>query len=53
MHGTALLGGDAADHVRAVVDGLLGVEGALLAGEALADHFGVLRGEVVSGKWGK
>eukprot|EP00053_Salpingoeca_punica_P004421 m.49049 g.49049 ORF g.49049 m.49049 type:complete len:346 (-) comp12788_c0_seq1:3-1040(-) len=32
-----LAGGDAADHVRAVVDGLLGVEGALLARQALAD----------------
>ena len=29
---------DAADHLRAVLDALLGVKGALLAGEALADH---------------
>ena len=33
----ALAGGDAADDLGAVGDGLLGVEGALRAGEALAD----------------
>ena len=33
---------DAADHLGAVLDALLGVKGALLAGEALADHAGVL-----------
>ena len=33
-----LAGGDATDHVGAVLDGLLGVEGALLAREPLADH---------------
>ena len=38
----ALAGGHATDHVGAVVDGLLGVEGALLAREALADDLGVL-----------
>jgi hypothetical protein len=38
----ALAGRDAADQVGAVGDGLLGVEGALLAGEALADDLGVL-----------
>ena len=38
----ALAGGDAADHPGAVGDGLLGVEGSLRAGEALADDLGVL-----------
>ena len=38
----ALSGRDAADHPGAVGDGLLGVEGALGAGEALADDRGVL-----------
>ena len=38
----ALSGGDAADHPGAVGDGLLGVEGALGAGQALADDAGVL-----------
>jgi hypothetical protein len=38
----ALAGRDAADHLRAVGDGLFGMEGALLAGEALADDLGVL-----------
>ena len=38
----ALPGRDAADHPRAVGDRLLGVEGALRAGEALADDLGVL-----------
>ena len=33
----AAAGRDAADHLRAVLDALLGVERALLAGEALAD----------------
>jgi hypothetical protein len=36
------LPGDAADHLGAVGDRLLGVEGAVLAGEALADDLGVL-----------
>src|SRR5438067_1134276 len=36
--GAALPGRDAADHPGAVGDRLLGVEGALRAGEALADH---------------
>ena len=35
-------GRDAADQLGAVGDGLLGMEGALLAGEALADDPGVL-----------
>src|SRR5690606_33286228 len=34
--------GHAADHLGTVLDRLLGVEGALTAGETLADHFGVL-----------
>mmetsp|Transcript_19888 Transcript_19888/g.44339 ORF Transcript_19888/g.44339 Transcript_19888/m.44339 type:complete len:124 (+) Transcript_19888:929-1300(+) len=38
----ALLGGDAAYHFGSVLHGLGGVEGALLAGEALADHPRVL-----------
>ena len=38
--GPALAGGHAADHLRAVGDGLFGVEGALAAGEALADDAG-------------
>ncbi len=37
----ALPGGHAADHLRAVGDRLLRVEGALRAGEALADDLGV------------
>ncbi|GAB1395633.1 hypothetical protein MASR1M65_04100 [Saprospiraceae bacterium] len=41
MGGAALAGRDAADHLGAVGDGLFGVEGALRAGEALADDFGV------------
>ena len=36
-----LPGRDAADHLRAVGDGLLGMERAVLAGEALADDAGV------------
>ncbi len=38
----AFAGRDAADHLGAVGDGLLGVEGALSAGDALADDLGVL-----------
>ena len=38
----ALFGGDAADHVRPVRNGLLAVEGAGLAREALADDARVL-----------
>ena len=38
MLGAALARGHAADHPRAVGDRLLGVKGALRAGEALADH---------------
>jgi hypothetical protein len=37
----AFAGRHAADHLGAVGDGLFGVEGALRAGEALADHLGV------------
>ena len=37
----ALARRDAADHLRAVGDRLLGMKRALLAGEALANHFGV------------
>src|SRR5205807_5510847 len=36
--GAALAPGDPADHPRAIGDRLLGMEGALRAGEALADH---------------
>ena len=39
--------GDASHHVGAVLDGLLGVEGALLTGEPLADDLGVLGEEHV------
>src|SRR5688572_2991228 len=39
---TATAGRDTADHLRAVLDALFGMEGALLAGEALADHARVL-----------
>lgn len=42
MHRACLVGADAADHVCAVLDGLLGVECSLLAGEALAYHLGAL-----------
>ena len=38
----AFAGGDAADHLGAVSDGLLGVEGALRAGDALTNDLGVL-----------
>src|SRR5690606_36960235 len=40
--GAALAGGHVADHLGAVFDGLFAVEGALRAGEALADDLGVL-----------
>ena len=36
-------GRNSSDHPRSVLDGLSGVEGALLAGEPLADDLGVLR----------
>ena len=42
MGRAALARRDAADHLGAVGDRLLGVERALLAGEALADDLGVL-----------
>ena len=42
MLGAAFAGRHAADHPCAVGDGLLGVEGALRAGEALADDARVL-----------
>src|SRR5215467_2953409 len=41
MQRAALPGRDAAHHLRAVGDRLLGVEGALRAGEALAEDLGV------------
>jgi hypothetical protein len=41
MRGAALAGRHAADHLRAIGDGLFGMEGALRAGEALADDAGV------------
>ena len=37
----ALARRDTADHVGAVIDGLLGMEGALRAGKALADDPGL------------
>src|SRR5690606_20661247 len=40
--GAALARRDAADHLRAVVEGALGVEQAGLAGDALRDHFRLL-----------
>lgn len=42
MRASALVGSNAADHLRAVGDGLLGVEGPLLPREALANHPRVL-----------
>ena len=42
MLGAALAGGHAADHARAIGDRLLGVEGALRAGDALADDARIL-----------
>ena len=42
MHLAALAGAHTPHHVGPVLDGLLGVEGALLAGEALADDLGLL-----------
>ena len=42
MGGAAFAWRHAADHAGAVGDGLLGVESALRAGEALADDAGVL-----------
>ena len=42
MRRAAFAGRGAADHLRAVGDRLLGMEGAVLAGEALADDLGVL-----------
>ena len=41
MPGAAFARRDAADHLGAVGDRLLGMEGALRAGEALADDLGV------------
>ena len=38
----ALAGAHSSHHVGPILDGLLGVECALLAGEALADDLGVL-----------
>ena len=40
--GAALTGSDATDHLGAVGDGLLGVEGAILARNSLANDLGVL-----------
>ena len=42
MRGAAFAGRHAADHLRAVGDGLLGMERALRAGEALADDARIL-----------
>ncbi|MNT37545.1 hypothetical protein D3C72_1736850 [compost metagenome] len=42
MGGATLARGHAANNLGAVLDHLSGVEGALLAGEALHDHLGVL-----------
>ena len=42
MGGAAFAGRGAAHHLGAIGDGLLGMEGALIAGEALADDLGVL-----------
>src|SRR5262245_3162703 len=42
MHGAAFAWRGAADHLGAVGNGLLGMEGPVLAGEALADDFGAL-----------
>src|SRR6201986_3487973 len=42
MGGAAFARGHSAHHLGAVGDRLLGVEGALRAGEALADHLGVI-----------
>ena len=42
VQGAGLLGVDTPDHVCAVLDGLLAVEGARLARKALADHLSVL-----------
>src|SRR5581483_10909692 len=42
MRAAAFAGRGAADHLGAVLDGLLGMEGAVLAGEALADDLRVL-----------
>jgi hypothetical protein len=39
--GAALAGRHAADHLRAIGDGLFGMERALRAGEALTDHLGI------------
>ena len=41
MFAAALSRGYAADHLRAIGDGLFGVECALAAGETLTDDFGV------------
>src|SRR6201994_2766933 len=42
MRCAAFAGRSAADHLGAIGDGLLGMEGALVAGEALGDDLGVL-----------
>jgi hypothetical protein len=45
--GAALAGGHARDHLRAVIERRLGVEGAGVAGHALGDDLGVLVYEIV------
>src|SRR5262249_60250568 len=42
MGAAALTGRDTADHARAIGDRLLGMKGAIPAGEALADHLRIL-----------
>lgn len=42
MGGAGFLGGDATNHLGAVVEGLLGLEGTLVACHSLADDLGFL-----------
>lgn len=42
VSGACFLGVDSSDHLGVVLEGLLGLEGALVAGDPLADDLGVL-----------
>ena len=49
MRGAALAGSDAADHMGADLDGVLGVEGGVFAGEALENDPGIFVDEYAHG----
>ena len=49
MGGAGFFGGDSSDHLGAIVEGLLGLEGALISSHSLADDFGVFINPDVGG----